>query len=286
MGFLALFALLCQDAPDWQKAAGGKMAFEVASIKPGSPEKFMSPNFPLDAGDAYAETGGRFSAGFPLSVYITFAYKLTLTREQREAMIAALPKWVGTDQFQIQAKAEGNPTKDQMRLMMQSLLADRFKLAIHFETREVPLLALTMIKPGKLGPKLKLHSEGPSCDSIPPSDVFPPRCDVFALMVRQGKQSFAGSRNTTMALIAGGLPSLGRLARPVVDQTGLSGRVDFTLEWSPELPGPQGPNEPQVDLQGPSFMEALKEQLGLKLEPTKGPIQVLVVDHVEKPTEN
>ena len=141
-----------QDAPDWQTEAGGKKSFEVASVKRDTGE-FRSPNFPFDPGDAYAETGGRLSADFSLTTYITFAYKLALTQEQRQAMIAHLPKWVAEDRFSIQAKAaEANPTKDQMRLMMQDLLADRFKLAVHFETQEVPVLALVPVKAGKLGP--------------------------------------------------------------------------------------------------------------------------------------
>ena len=284
LGSLALLGILCQDVPDWQAAAGAKMAFEVASVKLDKSDKFKPPGFPFDAGDAYSATGGRLTADFGLSTYITFAYKLNLTPEQRQAMMAALPKWTSEDRFEVQAKAEqANPTKDQMRLMMQSLLAERFKLAVHFETQEAPLLVLTVIKPGKLGPKLKPHSEGPPCDSAPPGDVFPPQCDVFALTARQGQPYIAGSRNSTMALIAGALPGLGRLPRPVVDRTGLTGRFDFTLEWVPEF---NDSLRNKAEVEGPSFEAALREQLGLKLQPSKGPIQVLVVDHVERPTEN
>ena len=171
----------------WQTAAGGKMSFEVASVKPSKPDTFTSPNFPLDSGDAFA-AGGRFSADFPLSVYITFAYKLTLTREQRESMLAHLPKWVSTDKFTIQAKAEGNPTKDQMRLMVQSLLADRFKLAVHFETEQMPIFVLTVAKPGKLGPNLRPHAEGPPCDSADPEFFV---CDVYSLEGKTGACSVA-----------------------------------------------------------------------------------------------
>jgi bla regulator protein blaR1 len=273
------------DSPPWQTAAGGKMAFEVAAVKP-SVGTFTPPNFPLDAGDAYATTGGRFSADFPLSVYITFAYKLTLTPEQRQSMLAHLPKWVASDRFSIQAKADGNPTKDQMRLMMQSLLAERFKLEVHFETQRVPLLALTLIKPGKTGPKLRPHAEGPACDAsaeaLMKADVFPTRCDVYAMTMMPNKPVRAGSRNTTIDLLASALPGLGRLARPVVDQTGLSGRFDFMIEWTPESNTP--PAEDAI--QGTTFLEALHEQLGLKLEATNGPLQVLIVDRVERPSEN
>lgn len=276
-----------QEVADWQTKAGGNMSFEVASIKRDTGE-FRPPNFPLDPGDAYAATGGRFSADFSLATYITFAYKLSLTSEQRQAMIAQLPKWVADDRFDIQAKAaEGNPTKDQMRLMMQALLADRFHLAVHFETQESPVFALSLIKPGKLGPKLRPHAEGPPCDATPSPDVYPPKCEVTALTIRPGRMAMGGSRNTTMPLLASALPSMGRLARPVIDRTGLSGQFDFLLEWSPEpgsTPPPAG--EPVPDTQGPSFQEALREQLGLKLESTKAPLRILVIDKVERPSEN
>jgi hypothetical protein len=175
--------------PDWQTAAGGKMAFEVASVRLAKPGTFTLPSLAwtryLDRGDA-KPTGGRFSASVPLGRYIFFAYKLE--GFQIKEMLAQLPKWAD-DAYAINAKAEGNPTKDQMRLMMQSLLADRFKLRLHFATKEVPVLALTLVKPGKLGPKLRPHSEGPPCpDSfemdkpftpIPPAKpgvAWPPQC--------------------------------------------------------------------------------------------------------------
>jgi uncharacterized protein (TIGR03435 family) len=155
-----------------------KLTFEVASIKQ-SKGAFTPPSFPLDAGDAFVPTGGLFNADFPLVVYITFAYKLWLTPAQMQAMTEHLPKWVASDRFAIHARAEGNPTKDQIRQMMQSLLADRFQMQIHFETKTVPLFALTLIKPGKLGPNLRPHDQGPPCDAPPSAEVFPPRCDVY-----------------------------------------------------------------------------------------------------------
>ena len=132
--------------PDWQTAAGGKMAFEVASVKPA--KGFRPPNFPLDSGDAKTP-GGRFSVTFPLVSYVAFAYKLMPAQISTQ-----LPKSFPMDSFDIEARAPGNPTKDQMRLMMQSLLADRFKLRIHFETHEGPVYALTLVRPGHTGPKL------------------------------------------------------------------------------------------------------------------------------------
>ncbi|MGO8717981.1 MAG: TIGR03435 family protein [Acidobacteriaceae bacterium] len=141
------------------------MEFEVATIPLNKPGTFMRPSFALDDGDSYgsADPHGRFFAVFPLSVYIQFAYKLWLTQDQIHSMLANLPKWVATDSFVIQAVAPGDPTKDQMRLMVQSLLADRFKLAVHFETQRISVFALVLAKHGKTGPKLHPHAEG-ACD--------------------------------------------------------------------------------------------------------------------------
>ncbi len=140
--------------PDWQTAAGGTMSFEVASIRPTKEGEFTPPNFPLSSDDSYHPVGGNFSADFPLWVYIEFAYKLWLSPEQRKAMRSNLPKWVGTDAYEIHAKGPANATKDQMRLMMQSLLAEQFKLAAHFESQEVPVLAMSLINRGSWGRSL------------------------------------------------------------------------------------------------------------------------------------
>jgi bla regulator protein blaR1 len=279
--------------PDWQTAAGGTMAFEVASIRPTKAGEFTPPNFPLSSDDSYGVKGGNFTADFPLWVYIEFAYKLWLSPEQRKTMQANLPKWVGTDAYEIHAKAEGNPTKDQMRLMVQSLLAERFKLAVHFENQEVSVLAMTLIKPGKLGPKIAPHVDICDPDAPPPgkeamtSDVFPPPCSggSFMAYARPNHEIILGSRGSTMAMIANSLPSLARLGRPVVDQTGLSGRYDFSVQWTMESNQPAVPDA-APEPQGTTFLEAVKDQLGMKLEPTKVRMDVLVVDHVERPSEN
>ncbi len=286
------------DQSDWEKAAGGKMEFEVASIHLGEPGKFTPPNFALDTGNGWIPPGGRFHADFPLAVYITFAYQLWLTSEQMDTMLAHLPKWVATDQFVIDARAEGNPTKDQMRLMVRSLLADRFKLAVHFETQETPVLAMVLAKPGKLGPNLKPHDQGPPCDEpLPAADrnspgktpgVFPPNCDLYVIASGPNHTIRLGSRNTTMAQVADSLPGPGRLGRPVVDETGLTGTYDFVLNFAPEnynaslSPG----TTVTLDSAGPTFLEAVKDQLGLKLIPKKTPLRILVIDHIEKPSPN
>jgi bla regulator protein BlaR1 len=275
--------------PDWQTAAGGKMEFAVASIRPGKPGEFTYPNFPNSVDDSYtAGPNDSFVAGFTLETYIEFAYKLRPSSDERRAMYANLPRWVSTDAYVIRAKADGNVTKDQLRLMMQSLLADRFKLAVHFETKEVPVLALTLIKPGKLGPKLRPHVEGPPCDRRDDKG-FPYACDDYEFRKTPEHTYMEGSRNTTMSLLASSLTSIPgtSLAHTVVDQTGLSGRYDFTLEWAPESNGSAAPGAGvQPDPPGPAILEAVKEQLGLELKSTKAPLSVLVIDRVERPSEN
>lgn len=141
-----------QNEPDWEQAAGGKMAFEVASVRLNSGPLEPS-NCRLIPDDAYANTGGLLNADSPLGSYIEFAYKIQLAREQWEAMYAHLPKWVTTANYEIHARAPGqNPTKDQMRLMMQSLLKERFGLIVHYETRDTPVFEMSLVEPGKLGP--------------------------------------------------------------------------------------------------------------------------------------
>jgi uncharacterized protein (TIGR03435 family) len=200
----------------------------------------------------------------------------------------------------IEAKADGNPTKDQMRLMMQSLLADRFKLAVHFETQEQPVLALVPIKEGKTGPRLRPHAEGLACDakwtapadrtaaSVPPGG-FMPTCGDVAVIFGPNHTFILGARNVTLHFIAANLstiPAVADFGRPVVDQTGLTGTYDVSLNWLPDRSeNPSGVTEP-LDAQEPFFEESLKDQLGLKLKPTKARIQTLVIDHVEQLSPN
>ena len=285
IGLTRLVAQTVEHADDWQMAAGGTLAFDVASVKKQPPGPFRSPSFPLDFGDSYNATGGRFYADFPLATYITFAYKLALTGEQRQAMLAGLPKWAGTDVFEIEARAEGNPTKDQMRLMIQSLLADRFQLKIHFESREMPVYTLALAKAGKLGPKLQRHEQGRPCEALA-ADIFPGRCNILGMLLRPGGARMTGARDIPMSYLAQGLPTMDSLGRPVIDGTGLSGRFDFTLEWMPEtaVPAPEAVTSPDGDK--PSFFEALREQLGLKLESSRDQVRTLVIDHLESPSEN
>jgi bla regulator protein BlaR1 len=280
---------------DWQKAAGGKMEFEVASVRLnlGSHEP---STFRLSSDDAYTPTGGLLIADYPLTTYIEFAYKLSLTREQWHTMYGHLPNWVQTDNYAIHARTDRtDPTKDQIRLMMQSLLKERFGLVVHLETQETPVLEMTLMKPGTLGPQLHRHEDGPACDlkvariagaELKDTDIFPSQCGGVEAEFRPNQTILMGSRNVVMGAIADSF-EIGRVDRPVVDATGLTGRYDFKLTWSPNrgdfaaLPG-----ESAADPEGTPFLEAVKEQLGLRLKPGKAPLKVLVIDRVERPSEN
>jgi uncharacterized protein (TIGR03435 family) len=154
-------SLQAPTVPQWQIDAGGKMAFDVVSVKTNKSNEPPTSAFVLGPGDAYVSNGGRFSAtNQPLIAYLAFAYKL------RASDLPGLPAWVYNDRFDIEARVQGNPTKDQMRLLMQSLLADRFKLATHSETKPGPAFALVMSKPGKIGPQLQADS-GDGCSAAP-----------------------------------------------------------------------------------------------------------------------
>lgn len=294
----------------WEKAAGGAMKFEVASVRL-NPGPMEPANFRLSPDDAYTNTGGLLNADFPLATYIEFAYKIQPRGpEQFEAMYAHLPKWVRTDNYEIHARAaEQNPTKDEMRLMMQALLTKRFGLVVHYETRDTPVFEMSLARPGNLGPKLRHHEEGPACSvTAPPGtrilgtpahggvglkgpDVFPATCGGIEARIEPHQMMLMGARDTTMEMIASSL-SVGRLGRPVVDQTGLTGKYDFSLNWAREPgafgtgPGTASQDAPTSDSQGPTFLDAVGNQLGLRIKPGKAPLKVLVIDHVERPSPN
>jgi bla regulator protein blaR1 len=293
-------------SPSWQAAVGGHLEFEVASVKLSEPGSSPGANMSMNTGDYLNPTGGLFSGNLPLVTYIAFAYKLSLDHEQEKLLLDSLPKWAATQKFAVHARASsGNPTKDQYRLMMQSLLANRFKLLSHLEQRKVPVFALILVKTGTPGPNLRLHSSGPPCNvpasengSVPlsdsgtpagGSDSFPFNCGSFNLLVRPNNMVLTGSRDVTTAALAIWLSGLGPadLERPVVDQTGLDGRFDVSLKWTFVPPG-SSPSDTanQPEFMGLTFKRALNEQLGLNLKPTMAPLYFFLVDHVEMPSPN
>ena len=252
----------------------------------------------MENDDAMRPSGGTFHADDPVWVLIQFAYKLNA--DQGRILRDSLPKWATGDPFaptsesySIGAKSElPNPTKDQFRLMVQSLLADRFHVQVHFEMKDLPVLALSLQKPGALGPKLLPHEKGPPCDAVVTISAervpsfFPITCGEFAIRPGPtgGRMVLWGSRDTTMDLLAAHLNDRGGVGKPVVDRSGLNGRYDFTMEWTMEALQVSTPEPPDTPVT--TFLEALKDQLGMKLEPARAAVRVLVVDSLERPTEN
>jgi|SRR6185437_9975321 len=280
---------------DWQKAAGGKISFDVASVRQDTnPDADTQSNVPLGSmdsfSDSFSSTGGLFRASdFLLSQYIAFAYKLS--PEEAKRVQLQLPKWADTNQYDIIARASGNPTKDQLRLMMQSLLADRFQLSVHYETKEMPVMALMLDKPGKLGPGLRKHKEdGVPCTTVAASEGtlttaagFPVECGtVVHLPVSASGVAHLGARAIDSLMLADVLGVWYQVDKPVVDNTEL-GVVDFAIEFTPNRMTNKGL---MYNPDAPTFLEALKEQLGLKFEARKAPVRSMIIDHLEQPSPN
>ncbi len=214
----------------------------------------------------------------PISILITSAYNLPVGSESR---ILGGPDWLrqDIDQFEIQAKIEDSeyaamqkmtPAQQHERvaLMEQSLLADRFRLKVHFETREMPVYALAVAKGGaKLRPaKNEVSSR------------------ISTLTTGQGREMTAIAVTLEQLALS---PLLTGAAggRPVVDQTGLKGTFDFTLSWTPE-PLAVSAAAQELGADGPSLFTAIREQLGLLLVASKAPVEVIVIDHIEQPSAN
>ncbi len=270
---------------------GQERAFDVASVKAGVERGRPNSNIPMGAGDAFTPTGGYFSAtNFPLVSYIAFAYKVSGV--QAQSIQRQLPEWALREPFDIQARVDGNPTKDEFRLLMRRLLAQRFKLEIHSETKDVPIAALVVAKEGKLGPQLRAHPADEECPlNAPPGATtedgrFPMLCGGLVQMQPSVPRRLKfGGRNITLDFIASALSAGASSGRPLVDRTGLAGRFDFSLEFVMEMNGP-AKTSGEEEQPGPSFESALREQLGLKVESQTGPVSLFVIDHVEKPSAN
>lgn len=257
--------------------------YEAASVKPNTsaPQGSSIRRFP----------GGRLQAtNMPLRALITFAYQV------QGFQLVEDPAWIRNETFDIVAKMEGDPPPvppgqgpDPHMIAMRTLLADRFKLAVHRETREMEIYALVLARPdGKLGPALKATTQdcaamaaaarGGPPPGPPPGPNSPVVCGMRALPGRL----IAGAM--PMTLLASNLS--GQVQRVVVDRTGLSGAWDFEITFAPERPltPPPGVEFPPADPDAPSLFTAMQEQLGLRLQSTKGPVEVLVVDRIERPT--
>jgi uncharacterized protein (TIGR03435 family) len=247
-----------------QMPADARPGFEVVTIKPNNPT--LHPNLILDYNGRHLTL-----AEFSVNDLITFAYGLHI----RE--VTGAPAWFDSERYDIDGvpDVEGDPSVDQMRIMVQKLLADRFQFAFHHDKKVLAVYELTL---GKGAPKLETSGVGPN-------DEY-----TFAFPHRPGGLQV---RNLTMAEFAINMQSY-VLDRPVVDHTGLTGRYDFNLDWTPDdaqfaqLRKASGspPPAPNDSSPWPSLFTAIQEQIGLKLAAVKIPTDVIVIDHVEKPSPN
>jgi uncharacterized protein (TIGR03435 family) len=238
-------------------------AFEVATIKP------TTLDWPSGGRFMRMQTAHQFVArNYTLRVILAAAYYLT------PGAVSGGPAWIDSDRYDILAEAPGRvrPTTDEQMAMLRQLLSERFNLKVHREGKEFPIYALTL---AKNGPKLTEAAPETSPEGSPPL-VFVVSPDGARL----------AARNATMRELAW-VMQRSALDRAVVDETGLAGRYDFDLEWTPDETQ-FGGNVPTADPEHskPDLFAAMQQQLGLRLEATRGPIEALVLDRVERPSEN
>jgi uncharacterized protein (TIGR03435 family) len=239
-------------------SANASPGIEVATIKPTKPD---------EQGFMLVFRAGRFqTTNISLSKLLAFSYGV------QQKQLIGLPPWADTDKYDIDAKpdTEGTPDKKQLQGMVQKLISDRFRLTFHHDTRDLPVYALSV---AKTGAKLT-KSEGQ--DGLPGFGLR----GLGLLSVHSATMSdFAAMMQETV------------MDRPVIDQTELAGRYDFNLNWTPDdsqfggmaarMPPPTDNTNPP-----PALYTAIQEQIGLKLDAIKAPTDVMVIDHVEKPSEN
>jgi uncharacterized protein (TIGR03435 family) len=241
----AAAAFLFQPLLAQTPGTAARPSFDVASIKP-------TPGQPVNSGFRRASPGALNATNVTVRFLIQFAYGL------REDQVNGGPGWLDTEHYEVVANPpehEGGAGGTQMvRLRTQSLLADRFHVVVHQQTKELPVYVLTV---GKNGPKGMKESSAAGTDFV-----------TNGHHLSAQKLSLAGFAKDFLSP---------EVRRTVIDKTGVAGEVDFRLDWAPD-------NAPPGDF--PPLFTAIQEQLGLKLEQGKGPVEVLVIDRAEKPSEN
>lgn len=242
----ALTVALAQEQP--------RLTFEVASVK----QSHSSAN----GGGIRFTPGGLTAENAPLRFIITFAYQI------RDFQLSGAPGWIESENYEISAKAAASPQPDKIRLMLQSLLEDRFKLRVRHKTEERPALLLMPVKGG-----IRLRDSGADCAALASENSARGRtCGSWF-----GSDHELVATKISMAQFAEWLSD--QEERPVVDKTGYTGEFDVHLNWSRDDQA-DSPNA------APQILTAVQDQMGLKLESGKGPVDMLVVEHVEKPDAN
>jgi uncharacterized protein (TIGR03435 family) len=264
--------------------SGPAPAFEVASIKPAKPG--------TNGIMLRIKPGAQFTAN-----NVTIKMLMEEAYDIKDSQLSGAPPWFESEHYDIDAKPEESvgaaldklppdQRKAQMMKMLQSLLEERLKLSLEHETKDLPIYALIVAKGG---PKLKTSEFKPSDKpaNVPPQPNAgaPPPGGIW--ISGPGHLTSTGIELSAFATV---LSRVGDLGRVVVDKTGLTGRYDFTLQWTPDQgpmsSGPSAGSAPPPESAGASLFTAIQEQLGLKLEAQKAPMPFLVIKHVEKPSEN
>jgi uncharacterized protein (TIGR03435 family) len=257
-----------------------KLEFEVATVKPAVLPTGPSPRVGPGTAD-------------PSRVNYAYASMKNLLMAAYDMKINQItgPAWIDSNRYDIMATVPPGATKEQVKVMLQNLLADRFKLVVHRETREMPLYELVVARGGS---KMKPYVVDPNAPKFEPGKLVFDKAGVpipppgsLMMSMGSGRRRIAASKQsiskltTTLAV---------EVQRPVIDKTGLDGEYDYSLEFLPEGPNAYPPGQappPPSNADPPTILVAVQEQLGLKLEPKKGPVEMLVVDSGEKtPTEN
>jgi len=284
---MAALALVAQTAPSPE--------FEAASIRQNTSARARR--------NLEVTPGGRFVATYAtVRDLVMLAYTLPSGRVRDDSQISGGPGWITSDHFDVVAKAAGMPAGfdsnvvagaarspetaaiEQIRSMLRALLADRFKLAVHSEMMNRPVYALvTVRRDGTVGPRLhKVEIDCLALRAETQKAAGPPGA-IGCEGLRMLQPGHMAGHAVTMSLLAASFP--GSVARVVLDRTGLGGVFDFDLEWAPEPSPLSGTTFPPPAADGVSIFTAVQEQLGLKLESTQSQLDVLVIDHVERPTE-
>jgi uncharacterized protein (TIGR03435 family) len=255
-------------------------AFDVASIKPAPPdERTWGYRF---------EPGGRMVVShFRLADLMLIGWHIL------PFQVVGGPAWAYSETYDIEAKAAGNPDSDQSRVMLQSLLADRFHLVLRCEVRELPMYALVTAKKGARPAAGLVRAQEGDCtpsQDVPPPPLEagkPPYCRVTEQLRRQGNGAPSmqlRGYGVTLSMLARHLASI--VNQQVENDTGIANNYDISMDYAPYNENDNELLTPKPDTGIPSLFTALQEQLGLKLEARKGPVEVFVIDHSEKPSAN
>jgi uncharacterized protein (TIGR03435 family) len=241
-------------------------AFEVATIKPTDPEISQGRYIKMQSAHRF------YAKNYTLKRLVGAAYNLN------PRMISGGPPWIDSDTYDIVAATPGEvqPSLDEQMSMLRNLLTERFKLIFHRQQETLPIYALTVAKSGS---KLK--------ESAGPPDALPELIGVV-YPDPAGAHLKLPARNATMAQFAS-MMQRAVLDRPVVDQTGLPGKYDFDLEWTPDESQFDGAINRSTNTDAaptPGLFAALQQQLGLRLDATRGTVDGVVIDQVERPSEN